>query len=434
MPNRRHFLSKSAVVFAGIQILPRSVFGANEKLNIGFVGAGGKGWHAVQSLLENPLVNHAAFADVDEKRATQSRQAKPETPFYSDFRKMLDRQGKQLDGIIISTPDHTHHFNAKTCLLAGKPVYLEKPLAHSIAEARDLMALEKKTGLACQMGNQGHSGGGILMLEEWAKAGIMGEVTEAYAWAGPKWSVPDERPAASAVPAGLDWDQWLGPAAMVPYSPKYLPGAWRAWFEFGCGTLGDWACHNMDAPFHVWALDCPSKVEIESSGPSKLSFPKTVRLTFTFPATSTRGEFKLHWFHGENHAMPRPPELEAERKFPEGGTIIRGSKATVLMGTHAGTPRVIPELKMREMAATLPKVNLKRSDHWDNWLLAIKGQEKCRSSFAYGGRLTEAMHYGNIALHLNRGLTIDPVTRSILGDEEASALMSGPPTRDGWRI
>jgi predicted dehydrogenase len=434
MTHRRHFLTQSAAVFAGIQILPRSVFGANEKLNVGFVGAGGKGWHAVQSLLENPMVNHAAFADVDESRATQSRQARPEVPFYSDFRKMLDRHGKELDGVIISTPDHTHHFNAKTCMLAGKPVYVEKPLTHSIAEARDLMALEKQTGLACQMGNQGHSGGGILMLDEWAKNGILGDVSEAFAWAGPKWSVPDERPPAAPVPAGLDWDQWLGPAARVPYSPKYLPGAWRGWFEFGCGTLGDWACHNMDAPYHVWGLDCPSRVEIESSGPSKLSFPKTVRVTFTFPATFTRGVFKLHWYHGDNHTMPHPPELEAERKFPEGGTLIRGTRATVLMGTHAGTPRVIPELKMREMAESLPKVNLKRSNHWDNWLLAIKGQEKCRSSFAYGGRLTEAMHYGNIALHLNRALNIDPTTRRILGDEEATALMNGPAPREGWRI
>jgi predicted dehydrogenase len=431
---RRHFIAQSTAVFAGLQILPRSVFGANERLNIGFVGAGGKGWHAVQSLLENPLVNHGAFADVDEKRATQSRQAKPETPFYSDFRKMLDRHGKELDGIIISTPDHTHHFNAKTCMLAGKPVYLEKPLTHSITEARDLMALEQQTGLACQMGNQGHSGGGIVMLEEWAKNGVLGDVSEAFAWAGPKWSVPDERPPAAPVPAGLDWDQWVGPAAMVPYSPKYVPGAWRGWFEFGCGTLGDWACHNMDAPYHVWRLDCPSRVEIESSGPSKLSFPSTVRVTFTFPATSARGEFKLHWFHGDNHAMPRPPELEAERKFPDGGTLIRGTRATVLMGTHAGTPRVIPELKMREIAASLPKVNLKRSNHWDNWLLAIKGQEKCRSNFAYGGRLTEAMHYGNIALHLNRALNIDPATRSILGDEEATSLMHGPAAREGWKI
>ena len=239
MHDRRHFLCQSAAAFAGIQILPRSVFGANEKLNIAFVGAGGKGWHAVQSLLENDRVNQVAFADVDEGHAAQSRKARPDTPFYSDFRKMLDQQGKSIDGVIISTPDHTHHFNAKTCMLAGKPVYLEKPLTHSIAEARDLMALEKQSGLACQMGNQGHSGGGILMLEEWVKAGVLGDVTEAHAWAGPQWSHDQPRPTGVPVPAGLDWNQWIGPAAMVPYSPKYMPAIWRGWFEFGGGTLGE---------------------------------------------------------------------------------------------------------------------------------------------------------------------------------------------------
>ena len=250
MINRRHFLSQTAA-FAGIQILPRSVFGANEKLNIAFIGAGGKGWHAVQSLQNNDMVNFAAFADVHEDRATEARKANPGVPFVSDFRKMLDQHGKSIDGVIISTPDHTHHFNGKTCLLAGKPIYLEKPLTHSIAEARDLMTLEQQTKLACQMGNQGHSGGGLLMLEEWVKAGILGDVNEAHCWAGPKWRVPDARPTEEPVPAGLDWNQWLGPAAMVPYSSKYLPAKWRAWFEFGNGTLGDWACHNMDAPYSV---------------------------------------------------------------------------------------------------------------------------------------------------------------------------------------
>ena len=132
--------------------------------------------------------------------------------------------------------------------------------------------------------------------------------------------------------------------------------------------------------------------------------------------------------------MKRPQELEPERKFPDGGTLIRGSKATILMGTHAAPPRVIPELKMKELASSLPKVNLKRSSHWDNWLLAIKGQETCRSNFAYGGRLTETMHFANIALHVNRNLNIDPVTRSIIGDEEATALMSGPAAREGWKV
>jgi hypothetical protein len=190
----------------------------------------------------------------------------------------------------------------------------------------------------------------------------------------------------------------------------------------------------MDAPYYVWALDCPRRVEIESSGPSKLSFPGTVKITYTFAASATRGEFKLHWYHGDNHALKRPTELDAARTFPDGGTLIHGSKATVLMGTHAGTPRVIPEAKMQELATSLPKVNLKRSSHWDNWLLAIKGQETCRSNFAYGGRLTETMHFANIALHVNRNLTIDPATRSIIGDEEAAALMNGPAAREGWKV
>ena len=434
MLNRRQFLAKSATAFAGVLLLPRSVAGANERLNLAFVGAGGKGGSAIRSLALNDLVNFVAFADVDERRVVATRKAHPAVPLYSDFRRMLEKHGKSIDGVIVSTPDHTHHYCAKWCLQAGKPVYLEKPLTHSIAEARDLMALEKKTGLACQMGNQGHSGGGILMLETWVKAGILGEVTEAHAWQNIVWCNPDGRPAAEPMPDGLDWNQWIGPAAMVPHSASYMPIEWRGWFEFGNGTLGDWACHNMDAPYAVFQLDCPNRVEIQSSGPHKLSFPATAKITFTFPASNTRGEFKLHWYHGKDHALARPPELAPEKAMPAGGTLIRGSTATVLMGTHAGTPRVIPELKMQELAAALPKVNLKRSSHWDNWLLAIKGRETCRSNFAYAGRLTETMHFGNIALHVNRDLRIDPATRRILGDAEATALMHGPSARDGWKV
>ena len=434
MHTRRKFLTRSAVAFAGIQILPRTAFGANERLNIAFVGAGGKGWHAIQCLANNDLVNFVAFADVDERAVGAARKAHPTVPFYSDFRKMLDQHGKSIDGVIVSTPDHTHHYCAKWCMQAGKHVYLEKPLTHSIAEARDLMDLEKKTGLACQMGNQGHSGGGILMLEAWVKAGILGDVAEAYAWENIPWSVADMRPATEPVPAGVNWEQWLGPAAQVPYSSKYMPGRWRGWFEFGCGTLGDWACHNMDAPYAVWQLDCPRRIEIQSSGPKKLSFPETADITFIFPSSPSRGEFKLHWHQGKKNSFPRPVELDKEIEVQEGGTLIRGSKATVIMGTHAGTPRVIPELKMSELASSIPKVDLKRSNHWNNWLLAIKGQEICRSNFAYGGRLTETMLFANIALHVNRNLTINPQTRTIVGDDEAAALMVGLKPRVAWTV
>lgn len=434
MITRREFLTTSAGAFAGVQILPASAVGANERINVAFIGCGGKGGHAIRSLAGNKWVNLAAFADVDERSAVEARKTHPSVPFHTDFRAMLENLAKDIDAVVVSTPDHTHHVTAKWAMKAGKHVYVEKPLTHSIAQARDLMALEKETGLACQMGNQGHSGSGILLLEEWHKAGILGDVNEAYAWASANWTRPDARPNPDPVPPGLDWDQWLGPVAMTPYTSKYLPAQWRSWFDFGCGTLGDWACHNMDAPYAVFGLDCPSKVEIDSSGPSRLSFPKTARVTFTFPATANRGEFKFHWYHGPGHALPRPPEMEADKEITEGGTIIRGSKATVMMNTHASSPRVIPELRMRELAGSLPKVNLKRSQHYDNWLLAIKGEETCRSNFAYGGRLTETMHFANIALHVNRNLKIDPVTRSIIGDSEATAHMAGRPPRDGWTI
>ncbi len=420
---RRRFLATSAGAFAGFQILPSSAVGANERLNIAFIGAGGKGWHAIRSLQNNAMVNFVAFADVDERQVTQARKTNPEVPFYRDFRVMLEKHGKAIDGVIISTPDHTHHYCAKTCMLAGKHVYLEKPLTHSIAEARDLMALEKKTGLACQMGNQGHSGGGILMLEAWVKAGILGDVTEAHAWQNIAWTNPDALPAAEPVPDGLDWEQWIGPAPMTPYSSKYLPGRWRGWFDFGVGTLGDWFCHNADAPYTVWQLDCPSRVEIESSGPNKLSFPTSAKVTFTFPSSATGREFKIHWYHGKDKSLSRPSELDEEYAMPAGGTFVRGSKTSVLMDTHAGTPRIIPKARMMELAATVPKVDMKRSSHWDNWLLAIKGEETCRSNFAYGGRLTETMLFANIALHLNRNLKIDPKTRTIVGDTEATALI-----------
>ncbi len=436
MSTRRQFISRTALGYAGIQILPRSLFGAasaNERINVAFVGIAGKGGHAVRSLQQNSLVNYVAFADVDERRIGPAREANPTVPFYSDFRTMLDKHGREIDGVIISTPDHTHHYIAKWCLLAGKPVYLEKPLTHTIAEARDLMALEKSTGLACQMGNQGHSGGGILTLAAWVAAGVLGEVKEAAGWQDKIWSHPDTRPTAEPVPAGLDWEKWVGPAAMVPYSARYQPGKWRGWREFGGGTLGDWACHNLDAPYDVWHLDCPRRIEIESSGPRKLSFPESVKISFTFPSTPTRGEFTLHWYHGKPLTLPRPPELEAELPVPAGGTLLYGSKATALMGTHAGPPYIIPRQRMRELLPELPKVDVKRSSHWDNWLLAIKGREKCRSNFAYGGRLTETMHFANIALHVNRHLTLDPLTRTIVGDAEATALMSGQP-RAGWAI
>jgi hypothetical protein len=194
----------------------------------------------------------------------------------------------------------------------------------------------------------------------------------------------------------------------------------------------------MDAPYDALGLDCPSEVNIESTGPSKLSFPESVKITYTFPATEKRGKVILKWYDGKKFLPQRPEGMDPKRKmdFGGGGTIIIGSKATLMTGSHASTPRIVPETLHQEMAkaGSLPKIKFAQSNHFDNWLLACKGQEKCRSPFAYGGRLTETMMYGLIASRVNRNLKIDPVKRVILGDKEAAKYMSWPKTRKGWEI
>ena len=433
--SRRTWLKTTSATGAGLLFLPSRVFGANERINVAFAGVAGRGGSAVKSLRHRKQVNLVAFADVDFNHAASTFKANPDVPRFVDFRVMLEKHAKEIDAVAVSTPDHTHHYIAASCMKAGKHVFVEKPMAHNIAEVRDLMALEKKTGLACQMGNQGHSGGGIVMLDGWIKEKVLGDIREVHAWVNSSRSVADLRPTPEKVPEGLDWDKWLGPAAYVPFSRKYLPCNWRDWFEFGTGSLGDWFCHNADAPYLTLGLDCPKRVEVEGTGPKKLSFPDSARVTFTFDRPEG-GEIKLHWYQGSTFTPPRPPEMEKERKMGNkaGGTMIVGSKATAITASHAGTPQIVPLSKHREMQSALPKPDLKRSSHWDNWLRAIRGEEKTRSNFAYSGRLTETMHFGNIALHLNRTIHIDPVKREITGDSEASELMSWPSPRKDWGV
>jgi len=436
--SRRNFV-KSSAVFSGLAFLPSTVFGANERLNVAFIGVGGKGIHAIKVLNGNKHLNMVAFADVDDKMASGAVKEYPTVPIYRDFRVMLDKHDKDIDAVIISTPDHTHHYIAIKCMERGKHVYLEKPLAHNISEVHDLIAAEKKYGLACQMGNQGHSGIGIAMVRKWVDEGVLGDISEVRAWCVPSWGWGGiKRPVAQPVPETLDWDLWLGPATKIPYNKTYCPANWRGWNEFGNGSIGDWACHNMDAPYDALGLDCPSEVKVESTGPSKLSFPESVKLTYTFPANDKRGKIILKWYDGKKFLPERPKALEPERKLGEdwGGTVMIGSKATLVTGTHAGPPRIVPEKLHQEMAraGSLPKIKFSQSNHFDNWLLACKGQEKCRSPFSYGGRLTETMMWGLIAMKVNRNLKIDPVKRVILGDDQAAKYMSWPKPRKGWGI
>tara|TARA_R110002050_G_scaffold149250_1_gene275621 strand:+ start:7989 stop:9332 length:1344 start_codon:yes stop_codon:yes gene_type:complete len=443
--NRRDFIRKSTIISAKTILVPvilkacTSKAVPSDRLNVAFIGAGGKGLHAIQILVKNPMMNIVALADVDDRMATKTYEKLPNVKHFRDFRKMLDKMGEQIDAVVISTPDHTHHYIAKYCLLEGKHVYLEKPLAHNIREVRELMDLEKKTGLACQMGNQGHSGNGIKQLNEWIEKGFLGEINEIHAWTLAGWNDADViRPVEQDIPDGLDWDLWLGPATEIPYNEAYLPARWRGWNAFGSGSLGDFACHNMDAPYTVLDLDCPDKVEVESTGTSNLSFPKSAKLTFSFPICKFGNSVKLSWYQGDEFLPPKPAGLGPDQKIGNnmGGTLIVGSEATVVLDSHAGNPRIIPTARHAQLQAEFAKYENPGpwNGHYDNWLKACRGEEKVSSSFYDGGRLTETMLWGNIALKTNTNITINPKTKEIVNNSEASALMGYPEPRKGWRI
>ena len=457
MNTRRDFFKKSTIALAGISILPCCVrkggVAANDRLNVAVIGVGGRGAKGVLSLKNNPLSNLVGFADVDDKRASETYKRYPDIPRYCNFRKMLDELDKQIDAVVINTPDHTHHYIAKWCMNMGKHVYVEKPLAHSISEVRDLRNMEKKTGLACQMGNQGHSGAGMFLVNEWVKMGLLGEVDEIDAWCNHFWGTSDtEYPKGESIPDTLDWDLWLGPARLRPYNSRYLPLHWRTWFDFGTGSLGDFFCHNMDTAFDVLDLDCPGKIEIVSTGPRKLSFPDSAKITFTFPSKKTGNDVIVRWHQGSEYLPPRPKWLKNWEGIGGiyGGTIFHGSKNPVIVENTAARPQFFPSWARRDLTLeikesheklpdSIPSTHLKNdpdlatSYHYNNWLLACKGEGSCNSNFDFSARLTETMLFANIALHLNCNLDIDPAKRTIIGNEMASKMMNHTP-RKGWEI
>lgn len=437
--SRRHFiaLAAAAAASAACSTAPRvRKPGANDKISLAFVGAGGRALANRKGLAANPRVRIAAFADVDDRRAAQTYKECPGVPTFRDFRRMLDKLGGEIDGVVVSTPDHTHHAVAMRCMALGKHVYLEKPLAHSIAEVRDLRAAEKRFGVVCQMGNQGHSGIGLALLDAWVKAGVLGEIRETRGWCSSILSNPDACPPAEPVPPEVDWDLWLGPAPFVAYSSRFLPASWRGWNRFGTGSLGDWFCHNADAAYTVLGLDCPSRVQIDTTEPNRWSYQPGARITYTFPRANGRGEVKLTWYQGKAYPPERPPEIPRGTQMGgvAGGTLLVGSKASVVMTNHAGSPRITDPKLHRELAPSLPRIEGKLSSHYDNWIRAILGEETARSHFDYASRITEAMHYGNIAMALRADLEIDPVRRVVTNHPGAAALMQGPEPRAGWKL
>jgi predicted dehydrogenase len=424
----------------------------NDRVNIAVIGAGGRGGAALEGVKNENIV---AICDVDEERANGSlksftaRNKEQAGKFesaqrFNDYRKMLDAIGNKIDAVTISIPDHCHYPAAMTAMGLGKHVYVEKPLSHTVWEAREMRKRAAEKKVITQMGNQGHTHDGTRLLKEWVQAGVLGEVREVVSWTNrpffPPWrepigsfKEPDHSKFIPVVPPGLNWDAWLAASKERPYDPAYMPWKWRGWWDFGTGPFGDVACHIMDGAY--WALDlgAPTAVEAMSTGATKVACPLASVVTSYFPARGTMPPVKYTWSDG-SLMPPLPPQLELGRNLPEeAGTLLFGSKATVLCSFYYETVRIIPEIQMQEMASSLPEKSIPRvqGGPFAEWLRAIKGGPKPGSNFEYSAPFTEAVLLSNVAIRTRRRIEWDAAAMKVTNIPDANQFITKE-YRPGW--
>jgi predicted dehydrogenase len=449
--NRRQFFHRAGSGVALFNILPGNLlYGAqalspNEKLNVAGIGIGSQGGSDVGEVagLGHNIV---ALCDVDENYAAKQFAKYPQAKRFTDYRVMLDKMGKEIDGVVIGTPDHTHAIISLEAMRHGKHVYCEKPLAHSVHEVRKLMAAAHKYKVVTQLGNQGHSSGSIRRLCEWVWAGAIGQVHTIHAGCDAFKNVYCQIPNLPKlaehheVPKGLDYDLWIGPVPFRPYSPLWVPWNWRGWMPFGGGVIGDWICHVLDPSFWALDLDAPSTVQAEVTDydPVKqgLTYPSATTITFEFSARKARGPVKLVW-HDGNSAIPKPQDFPADEKVPGTGAILFGDKGMIVHGSHGGANgHLLPENLMEQYAGKnapaekIPRVN---GHAWD-WIEAIRTGRQAGSNFDYGGPLTQVALLGLIAIRFP-GQTLNWDNKAIrFTNNKAANTHLRSSYRAGWKL
>jgi predicted dehydrogenase len=444
---RRDFVKSSAALAgaaAAVSIVPRHVLGGprtippSEKMNVAGIGIGGMGGANLSQLESENIV---ALCDVDHQYAAHTIKRYPKAKLHTDYRKMLEGQ-KDIDGVVVATPDHTHAIISIAAMKAGKHVYCQKPLTHDVYESRMMAKVAKENKVATQMGVQGHSMEGLRLICEWIWAGVIGEVREVdawcsltyYPWGHAGWSSswsdrPKETP---PVPAGVDWDLWIGPAPMRPYHRAYHPATWRCFWDFGCGMMGDRGAHTLDPVFAAMKLVPPTSIEATSCGNTKEVHPVSAIVTFRFPAREGFPPLKLTWYEGTR--PPRPDDLEDGRQVPaEGGVFFKGTKGTIMAGVYGESARIIPEARMQQAKLpekTLPRV---RGSHEGDWVRACKTGQPAGADFAYSGPLTEICLLGNIAKRVDARLTWDAENLKVTNLPEANQYVRTE-YRKGWEL
>ncbi|WP_202863903.1 Gfo/Idh/MocA family oxidoreductase [Ereboglobus luteus] len=426
-----------------------------EKVNLACVGIGNRGAQIIRAFHKTGLANIVAFCDTDMGAPHTESILKqfPDVPRFQDFRQMFDKMGKQIEAVCVGTPDFSHFPITILAMSLGKHVYVEKPMAHSFRQIELLMAAEKKYNVAAQMGNQGHSDANYFQFKTWTEAGIIKNVTRitAYMNSGRRWhdtpkfaysKLTDYLPE-QPVPDTLDWDGWLATAQAHKYNNGYMNGEWRSWYDFGNGALGDWGAHIFDTAHEFLDLGLPEEVDpVMLEGHNHFVFPQASTLAFRFPKRGAMPPLELTWHDGVKNIptlpgdmgdpvggtdIPPPSSGKIETKKLPPGKIIYGEGLTFKGGSHSSTLKIIPESKAADMASRLPEVPRSPSNHFANFLLACKGREKCRSSFAVAGPLCQMMGMGVIAQRLNTRLKFDRGTKQFTNSKAANELLRGAP-------
>ena len=444
--SRRRFLGATTIASSAFLIAPRHVLGGagqeppSRKLNLAGVGIGGQGAWDLDQVRDQNIV---ALCDVDWDYAAKTFQRYPQAKKYRDFREMLDQE-KNIDAVVVGTPDHTHAIVSITAIKLGKHVYCEKPLTRTVFEARAVAQAAREHKVATQMGNQGMAFEGNRLINEWIWAGAIGPVREVHAWSdrpthsgkNPLWwpqgiDRPTDTP---SVPPTLDWNLWLGPAPYRPYHPAYAPFKWRGWWDFGSGGLGDMGIHNLAPVFSALKLGAPTSVSASSTPVFAESLPLASMVHYEFPARGEMPPVTLHWYDG-GLMPPRPDELDEDEDLNrEDGVIFVGDKGKMLIEGWGGErPRLIPESKNKDYQRP-PKTLPRSLGHHKEWLAACKGGTPPRSNFDFAGPLTEAVLLGTVCIRMGgQRLVWDSANLKVTNLPKANELLHYP-YRQGWSL
>jgi predicted dehydrogenase len=467
---RRAFLKRSALA-AGALASTRFLPGPNllaaaapgRKLNCVVIGCGGRAMNHLEWLVMTSKENLVAIVEPDEKRQEhvktwlKSKQQDPsKLQVFTDYRQMFDKISREIDAVVVATPNHHHAAASMLAIEGGKGVYCEKPLCHDIAEARKLREMARHAKTPTQMGNQGHCEEGYRRLCEFVWAGVVGKITETHSWTDRANGGAGPRPPAQPTPAGMHWDEWIGPAPYRAYHADLHPHDWHGWYDFGNGSLGNMGCHVLDGVYWALKLEHPTTIEVEEMRDgSNERYPTGSRIRWDFPARGEMPAVKAYWYEGlrknstatasgklqaaKGDARNLPPLLaELQKKYPDeefdsNGTLYVGEKGILYTGTYGGRMHILPMERMNEFAK-IPRTLPRPKNIMADFLNACReGKTETAANFDYGARLTEMTHLGNLAQHVGPGKPVawDGPGMKVANIPELNAWVKRP-YRSGW--